>query len=88
MKRKGISLLITVALAASMLAACGQSRDGSGGTSTVATTTTTIAAPTTAIPNFNPTGYPIVNEPIKLKMFNGIKSNGGPFSNDMSFSKQ
>jgi len=82
-------LLITVVLLMSILTACAQMPAGTGGTSASAGTTsgaaTTATATTAAIPNFNPTGYPIVNEPVKFRMFNSIKSNGGPFSNDMSF---
>lgn len=82
-------LLITVILLATMLSSCVQTPPVSGGTTASAGTTagvaTTAAVTTSAIPNFNPTGYPIVNEPVKFRMFNAIKSNGGPYSNDMSF---
>lgn len=67
-----ISLLLIV----SMLSACGKSETkGTEGskTSTAATPATTKAATTAAasepeIPNFNPTGFPIVNEKITLKV--------------------
>lgn len=92
--KKGIVLMLAIVLAASMLAACDGQTFGTNGTTTAdntAGTTQDSASGTTAdaapeIPNFNPTGYPIVQEPIKLKMFNMINPNGSPYE-DLAFFK-
>jgi putative aldouronate transport system substrate-binding protein len=73
---KVISLIIVIAMLVGIVSAC--SKEKEQGTTTASTTTTQKATTTTAaaqptttekvIPNFNPDGFPIVNEPITLTM--------------------
>lgn len=88
MNRKGFVFMFALVLTVSMLVACVPINSGVGGTQgTVSTETAgpTSSATAPTIPNFNPTGYPIVNERIVIKAMNRVVANGGPYGDDMSF---
>ena len=73
---KVIALVIVVAMLVGVISACSKEKEhdtttASTTTTQWATTTTAATEPTTTekvIPNFNPEGFPIVNEPITLTM--------------------
>lgn len=68
MKRKVLAVLLSAAMLTATVTGCGQSSSESQGASTEA-----AAAETGTDSNFNETGYPIVNEPITLKVLLGIR---------------
>ena len=68
MKRKVLAVLLSAAMLTATVTRCGQSSSESPGASTEA-----AAAETGTDSNFNETGYPIVNEPITLKVLLGIR---------------
>lgn len=71
MKKKFIATIIALTMAASAITGCGQSASGSDEATSSAATETTESAATDS--NFNETGYPIVKEPITLKVMIGIR---------------
>ncbi len=86
MKKKMVAVLLSAAMTASLLAGCGNSgtssSDGTGeGTSGegasaesgAAGEVSTDGAAGGETENFNETGYPIVNEPITLKIMQGVR---------------
>lgn len=68
MKRKVLAVLLSAAMLTATVTGCGQSSSESQGASTEA-----AAAEMGTDSNFNETGYPIVNEPITLKVLFGIR---------------
>ena len=86
MKKTVLALLLATALLLSLFAGC---TSGDGTTSTSAATTTAAAGTTAAggdsttaastKPNFNPTGYPIVNDPITVTCFIVDDGMQGPY---------
>lgn len=85
MKKSSI-IILSMFLVFSMLASCAMIPTEGGITAGTEKTDATTAAPASDIPNFNPTGYPIVKEPIKLKMYNQMRPDS-PYNNEMSFFK-
>jgi len=86
MKKSSI-IILSMVLVFSMLASCAMIPATEGGTTAGSEKTdATTAVPASDIPNFNPTGYPIVKEPIKLKMCNQMRPDA-PYNNEMSFFK-
>lgn len=73
MKKKVLAMILTASMTFACLTGCGSSEAGGTGTTVsdkaAATTSTTEAVSA----NFNETGYPIVNEPITLKVLLGIR---------------
>lgn len=80
MKKRVVALLMSMTLVMTALAGCG-SDSGNSGSDTPSTGSTSGAGDTgsggevTADSNFNETGYPIVNEPITLKVMLAIRDN-------------
>mgnify|MGYP001058416172 FL=1 len=77
MKKKLIAALLTTAMLFTGLTGCGGSSDGGAQTGQTEQASTEEAGETAAAAepgdNFNETGYPIVNEPITLKVLLGIR---------------
>ena len=79
MKKKALALMMAAALAVSALAGCGSSSKTTSATGTASgeTAAESGAAGDTAAAqadgNFNETGYPIVKEPITLKVMIAIR---------------
>ena len=77
MKKKAIALLTAAAMTISVLAGCGSSSGTTQATGAAAGETASGAAESSvsaaADGNFNETGYPIVNEPITLKVMIAIR---------------
>ncbi len=67
MKKKVIAIMLTASMAASALSGCG------GGADTNAGQTEAGANIEANMDNFNETGFPIVNEPITLRVMQGIR---------------
>lgn len=65
MKKKVVAVILSTAMAAMALAGCGNSSSSTSGS--------TASASVEAGDNFNETGYPIVKEPITLKIMQGIR---------------
>lgn len=68
MKKKVVAVILSTAMAAMALTGCGGS-----GSSSSSTSGSTASASADAGDNFNETGYPIVKEPITLKVMQGIR---------------
>lgn len=78
MKKKIVAMILTAAMTASLLAGCGGSKEPSADASTAGDASQEAdAADAAQAPeageNFNETGFPIVNEPITLKVMQGIR---------------
>ena len=77
MKKKAIALLTAAAMTISVLAGCGSSSGTTQATGAASGETASGAAENSASAaadgNFNETGYPIVNEPITLKVMIAIR---------------
>ena len=81
MKKKAIALMLAAAMTMTALAGCGSS----SGTTTAGNASSEAAseagsagtgeAAAAADGNFNETGYPIVNEPITLKVMIAVRDN-------------
>lgn len=68
MKKKVVAVILSTAMAAMALTGC-----GSSGSSSSSASGSTASASADAGDNFNETGYPIVKEPITLKVMQGIR---------------
>ena len=68
MKKKVVAVILSTAMAAMALTGC-----GSSGSSSSSASGSTASASVDAGDNFNETGYPIVKEPITLKIMQGIR---------------
>lgn len=76
MRKKLITLLLTVSMVTTMFAGCGNSKEVTESVSKATETAETVESTTASegteaaeeIPNFNPEGYPIVDEEITLKV--------------------
>lgn len=68
MKKKVVAVILSTAMAAMALTGC-----GSSGSSSSSASGSTASASVEAGDNFNETGYPIVKEPITLKVMQGIR---------------
>ena len=80
MKKKSLAVVLAAAMAASVMAGCqsspSQSSSGSAGGSAApskADSSSTGGGSASSAENFNETGFPIVNEPITLKIMQGIR---------------
>ena len=76
MKKKALALILSAALAVTCFAGCGSKDTGNGETAaqgSAAAQNSTAAGTEAADSNFNETGYPIVNEPITLKVMIAIR---------------
>ncbi len=82
MKKKALTIVLAAAMAVSVMAGCqsspSQSSSGSTGGSaapskTDSSSATSTGGDTATGENFNETGFPIVNEPITLKIMQGIR---------------
>lgn len=79
MKKKALALMMAAALAVSALAGCGSSSGTTSATGTASGETAAVSgaagdtAAAQADGNFNETGYPIVKEPITLKVMIAIR---------------
>ena len=79
MKKKALALMMAAALAVSVLAGCGSSSGTTSATGTASGETAAVSgaagdtAAAQADGNFNETGYPIVKEPITLKVMIAIR---------------
>lgn len=75
MKKRILAGLMAGAMAVSGLAGCGTKTNTDSGSKTAAadSTTAALAAEAGSGENFNETGFPIVNEPITLKVLLGVR---------------
>lgn len=73
MKKKVVAMMLAAIMAASALTGCGKSGEPAAGTGSEDTKTEDSAQAGENTDNFNETGFPIVNEPITLKVMQGIR---------------